>query len=127
MHGDDQEPAESSGTTEAYAAAPQPAFYAVVGGRLVVPPSEEEMQEEIARFIQTNRVNDGGIAEEALRREHWRTAKLAMGVIGGNSYNINADGRDKTQIVLSRIRSAHVGTSAEAARGAWHPHDGQPT
>ena len=79
------------------------------------------MQEEISRFIQTNRLNDGGIAETALRNEHWRTARLAMGVIGGNSYKINADGRDKTQIVLSRIRDASASTSAWATRGTWHP------
>ena len=123
-HGASPAAAERSATTAADATAPRPVRYEVLAGRLVVPPRGEEMQEEIDRFIQTNHVNDGGIAEEALRREHWRTAKLAMGVIGGNSYRISAEEGDKTQIVLSRIRSARASTGMETPSGTWLTHNG---
>ena len=70
------------------------------------PPRRGTAPDEITRFIQANRLEAGGIAETELRRVPWRIAQVVIGAIGGNSYKISGEARNKTGIVLSRIRDA---------------------
>ena len=76
-------------------------------------PRRKAWHRELERFLRVNKLEPDGPVDRALRELEPHIAREVMGVTGTNTFELTGDVRDKSAVVLARIRRM------EASRRGW--------